>query len=411
MVRAEQPGNKKIPLRRDISGHVDDWEDLAVDYLDGTLDDTAKAAVEAHLESCSSCASRLGVQQTVSTALKHTALEEAPPELEDRVLGEIMFPSKPAATVRAAAAERSRRQDMWRKKFRPWIPATVAVVALFALAIGIAVLRGGTATDLAATTTSAAAVAMNGRATEETAAAAIATTAAPATTITVAAAGAGEGDPSATDGGTTAGAQPPSVGSAGPTTTVATFGTQEMPTTSASPAIQDKKQMIAELKAASAPVYFVFEQPVAKTSEGATSAEFASALTNQITMLTGLQPVGGDLALGATTFAAYLPREDATALVELLESIGASLQLTVGLASEPVGARAGVSDHDYASALRAHAAQFPELDAQKKPPSVSVYTFTTSTLVEYRDSQPVAPDWVPPDQAGTHVLVVIYLGD
>jgi hypothetical protein len=418
MVRAEQPNSDKIPAGRAISGHIDNWEDLVIDYLDDALDGATKAAVDAHLTSCASCAARLGVQRTVCAVLNQTALEEPPSDLEDRVLGEIMFPSKAAATVRAAAAERSRRQDMWRKRFRPWIPATVALVALFAVAISIAVLRGGTAADLAATTTAAASVAMNetARAADDTGAEAMPTTAAPATTVTVAATGAGQTYPYATEETVPAGGtQPPGVGSgaptttAAPTTTMATFGAQEMTTTSKALMIQDKKQMITELKTASAPVYFVFEATATKTSDGTTREEFASDLANQITMLTGLQPVGGDLALGAATFAAYVPREDATALVELLESIGASLGLTVGLAWEPVGSGIDLSQHDYASALRAHAAQFPELDAQKKPPSVSIYTFTTSTLVAYDDAE-TPSDWLAPDEAGTHVLVVIYLG-
>ena len=173
-------------------------------------------------------------------------------------------------------------------------------------------------------------------------------------------------------------------------------------------ATQDKKTMVAELQAAGAPVYFVY-QPVDAAS-GGSADETDAALAEQITMLTGLQPVPDSLALGRTTFAAYVPKKDATALVELLQSIGSSLQLTLSLVTEPIAVPGAAKAADYGSALRENKASLPELSATKTPqPAVTKYSFTTSTVVA--DSGDVPPDWTGPDDAGTHVLVVIYLGE
>ena len=80
--------------------------------------------------------------------------------------------------------------------------------------------------------------------------------------------------------------------------------------------------------------------------------ETNAALAEQITMLTGLQPVPDNLALGRTTFAAYVPKKDATALVELLQSIGSSLQLTLSLVTEPIAVPGAAKAADYGTALR-----------------------------------------------------------
>jgi hypothetical protein len=379
---------------RVISGHVDDWEDVAVDYLDGTLDTATKRAVDAHFDACPACAARLGAQRAICTVLQQEALEEAPSDLEDRALGEILFPSTPRPTVRAAAAKRTRRSELWRRTFRPWIPATIAVVALFAAFISFGVLRSGPDMESAQTTTAAALEATMPKA-EDTAVAGTLTTAAPATTL---AAGAG---PATMNGGSDA-----TFGdSAAPTTTTAgayaTSATGEAMT-------QDKKVMVAEMQSASAPLYFVFA-PVDTTGGGADEST-GIALAEQMAMLTGLQPVESDMSLGGATFAAYVPKDDAVALVELLQSIGASLQLTLSLAWEPVAVPAASRSIDYGAELRARRAEIPELSATKTPqPAITRYSFTTSTVVA--DPAQVPPDWLAPDEAGTHVLVVIYLGN
>jgi hypothetical protein len=170
----------------------------------------------------------------------------------------------------------------------------------------------------------------------------------------------------------------------------------------------DPPFMVAEMQSASAPLYFVFA-PVDTTGGGADEST-GIALAEQMAMLTGLQPVESDMSLGGATFAAYVPKDDAVALVELLQSIGASLQLTLSLAWEPVAVPAASRSIDYGAELRARRAEIPELSATKTPqPAITRYSFTTSTVVA--DPAQVPPDWLAPDEAGTHVLVVIYLGN
>lgn len=412
MVRAEQPDGKRTPTGRVLAGHVDEWEDLALDYVDGVLDAETKALIDAHLDVCSSCAGRLEVQRSVATTLKRLPLEEAPAHLEDRVLGEIMFPSRPAPTVRAAAAERSRWSDLWRSRVRPWIPATVAVVALFAALISFGVFRGGIADEAEITTTAAGAVVMSddGRGANEAGSDAPPTTAAPAATMPGPGLASSGGEQSAD--ATTVGTESTYAAAETPTTTtMATFGTEPPPPERTPTTIQDKKQMVAEIKAADAPLYFVFESRDSKAGPDTTRDHAGAELANQITMLTGLQPVDAGLALGSSTFVAYVPKEDAAAVVELLQSIGASLQLSVGLAWEPIATRVATGETDYPSSLRDRETEFPELDAQRKPPSVSAWSFTTSTLVDQSAERTVSSGWVAPDEAGTHVLIVIYLGE
>ncbi len=376
---------------RAVSGHVDDWEELAIDYLDGSIDAMNKAAVEAHIDSCSSCAARLGVQRGVCNVLRLVALDDAPPRLEDETIGDILFPPELSRPL-VPATSRS-RWSTWRRRYKPWIPVTAAVVAFFAIMISVGVLRSGGLNEMAAITTTAG----SGQSTsaargEGDLAAAAPTTAAPG--ATVAATAAATESATADDGAVGAGA-------AGPTTTAVPAATYADPG-------QDKKTMVAQLQAASTPVYFVYQS--IGTPPAAGPGETATALTEQITMLTGLKPVLGDLALDGATFAAFVLKKDATALVELLQSIGSSLELTLNLALEPIALPASQWKTNYGDTLRERKAELPELSAQRTPqPAVTKYSFTTSTVVA--DSGHLPPGWTAPDDAGTHVLVVIYLGE
>ena len=73
--------------------HVDDWAEVAVDYLDGRLDPETRLAVESHLAGCPDCAARLRRQQSVVRFLQETALDDPPEDLEYRAIGEMVFPS------------------------------------------------------------------------------------------------------------------------------------------------------------------------------------------------------------------------------------------------------------------------------------------------------------------------------
>jgi anti-sigma factor RsiW len=357
---------------------VDDWEELAVDYVDGSLDSGLKAAVEGHLSGCPACAARLQKQMEAVPFLRQTALDDPPADLEDRVLGEIVFPSVPARSVRAQAeAEASPWSLVWRRKIRPWVPAMVAVVAVLAAAVSFGVLHGGTeSADMAeGTTTVAAAQAKIAEGAADESAANTETTSAAAATMLGAA-------PGVT---TTA---------VSDSTTVAMYASRDDMTL-----IQDAGAMAEALATAGGPVYFVFEQGV--DGDSALSAEQAQAIATQLTALTGLQPLEDTLSAGGPTFVAYVPRDDAQRLVDLLRSIGSSLQLTVGLVVERPSTVA-----DWETQLADRKARIAELSTSHAPRSAaSSKSFTTSTLESATGGagaeEPLA------DSVGTHVLVVI----
>jgi len=371
-------------------GHVDDWEELAVDFIDGRLDPQTTAAIEGHLDECPACAARLQTQRLMVSLLQETTLREPPFRLEDRVMDEVLAPAKPVRTpARDWVQEPSRWSLIWRRKVRPWVPATIGVAAVFLAIVGYGLLRPGGDEDLAqqyGDTTSVAysnaETAADSREGEQAVGAAApetATTAAPMTTVaaaeaatTTTAAGALTGPPEDTA-----------------VVTMAAVGTQ------------DRGAMIANLEEADAPAYFVFD---AAALEDDASAEKASvSVVEQIIALTGLQPLENTLALDGPTFAAFVPRGDAAELVDLLRSIGASVQLTVSMDTRPPDAAA-----QNAARLLARKVDLPELLARRTQPAVSGWTFTTSTLAKSVDGAG-GTEPVPLDEAGTHVLVVIYL--
>ena len=412
-----------------VTGHLDDWEDLAIDYMDGQVDQETKAAIVAHLDSCAACASRLGVQHAVSNLLEQAALEDSPADLEDRVLGEILFPREPARDVsRSAAKKLSWWSVSWQRRFKAWIPATVAVVALLAAVISYGVIRGD---QNSATTTAAPRVASASATVTETETAAdgsgerystekaagsgvtstttagATTSASPMTTAAGAVAtNAGVSTTTTTTGMLAAGTQDTfgPAAAAGPTTTAPSLGVHTPET------IQDKKLMVAELKSTGSPVYFVFEPTAPATGEEA-AAQTSTDFAQLVTQLTGLQPLTGSLSLQGTTFGAYVPRNQAAQLVDLLRSIGATLNLTLDMASAPIGTAQPETGDEFAALLRQHAAEIPEMSATRTPqPAVSDWTFTTSTLLPGKEASAPPANWEAPDQAGTHILVVIYLG-
>ena len=183
--------------------------------------------------------------------------------------------------------------------------------------------------------------------------------------------------------------------------------------------------MVRILKDAYAPAYVAFEapgsrasgddqsaeptttvpgEPTATDAAAAVSAKQVDDVVLQMIQFTGMEPLDDALSLGGPTFAAFVPRDDVTQLVDLVRSIGASVRLTVSLGMEsPAWAT------EAAARLLEHKAEFPVLSADRVPqPAVSSYAFTTSTLVP-ADGQPGGTLLVLPDEAGTHVLVVFYI--
>ncbi|MFQ5657550.1 MAG: anti-sigma factor family protein [Candidatus Methylomirabilales bacterium] len=59
---------------------------LLADYLEGSLDQQAVQALEAHLSGCQTCDNFMRTYQTTTTLLRDLGEEEVPGELKDRVL-------------------------------------------------------------------------------------------------------------------------------------------------------------------------------------------------------------------------------------------------------------------------------------------------------------------------------------
>lgn len=383
--------------------HVDDWIEVAVDYLDGQVDAATKAAVESHLAGCSDCANRLRAQQGVVRFLQQTVLDEAPEHLEYRTLGELVFPSPGGRPVfePPASVERPRSSRLARR-LRPWIPVSVAVVALLAAVAGYGIVRSGvdqTGSDVAGTF---------GARTEATAESSEASTdiaggklATPMTAATVGAA--------------------PSTTETIPSTTTAV---------AAVTITADRRTMIRQIETAQAPTYVAFQAqevtPASDVSTGTTgvdsggepplapltvTAEQASEVMSQIAAFSGLEPLDESLWLGGPTYAVYLPRIDAEELVDLVRSIGASCGLlVVSRGGPPERAK------DVVAKLMEHKKRFPILEAARAPqPATWGFSFTTSTLVDDsgspddtgRDGETSSTTL--PDQSGDYILLVIYV--
>jgi hypothetical protein len=382
-------GHEAAPMRA-LSGHIDDWEDVAIDYLDDHVDDNTKAAVELHLRECSVCAARLQTQQNVFALLKQTPLADPPSGLEDRVLGELSFTPKPAvrAIARPQAHEPSRWSTIWTRRAMRWVPATVGIAAVLVavVAYGLVGSHGGNsasvttasasareqmAADNAGAAATSGGAAINPEAAALTTAAATETTTGPTDTTMAPLVGVtGAGD---------------SVGSSSTTVTAKYYPD----------ATQEAATMVADLQTAAGPVYFVFE---GTGLDGPGAAETAASVVDQINLATGLVPLDGTLSLGGPTFAAYLLRVDATQLVDTLWSIAASLKLTVSLGTRPPDAFAEPA------ALLTDEAELPALSAD-----------STASIKQWRitpldaDSQPAVTGAGTSDDAGTRVLVVIYV--
>jgi anti-sigma factor RsiW len=394
--------------------HVDDWPEVAVDYLDGRLDHEARLAVERHLSACPDCTTRLQRQQYVVKFLQETPLEDPPEDLEYRAIGELVFPSPGGQPVgRPVEVEKKYRTPKWQRTLRTWLPASVAVVALLAAVIGYGIARSGSGADMVANSDRAVAPTTTAGATGSSAAAE-ATLSGPAVDSTAA-------------GATTS--MP--VASQPPTTTV--------PVTVA--LTQDRRTMIREIEKAEAPAFVSFlaalpspsndDQSTSTTVGDVTettagdgtvttagpgtdttappatpptiSAQQAANVVYQIAGFTGLRPLDRSLWLGGPTFAAFLPREDAEEFVDLVRSIGTSLGLVVALAGAPP-----LKSSDLSTALLEHKREFPVLAAHRAlQPATWGYDFTTSTLTSPSEEQQPGTGEVLPDEAGTHVIIVI----
>jgi hypothetical protein len=395
MSRGKEYNGQGAAMTRALSGHMDDWDDLAVDYLDGQLDGETRAAIELHLHECPACALRLSTQRQMLAMLKETPLENPPSELEDRILGEFSFSPAPAtrASTRPRSEEPSRWWSMWQRKIRPWVPATVGVVAVLIAVVTYGLLGSGANDSPRDADTTIAASAL-----EETANDSDAQEAAPrfCSADTMAAA-------TATTAAATETTIAPLVGAAGAGSTEPIYAPITTTTAKAGDGVtQDEETMVASLEAAATPAYFVFE---GTGLDGQSSAESASDFVDQIALLTGMEPLDSTLSVDGPTFAAYLPREDATQLVDLLSSIGASLGLTLSLVMQPPDEAAGTI-----ALLMERKTHFPVLSARHAAKATdSDRSFSTSPVEPEGEQMITGAGQGTPDEAGTHVLIVIYV--
>lgn len=420
MFRGKKRNEHGTASRGALTGHMDEWEELAVDYIDGQLDPETRAAVEQHLAGCPECSTRMQAQQGVLGFLQATQLEAPPADLEDIVLDEVLFPATPAPTAAGRQTARSEWSVLWRRRIKPWVPATVAVIAVFVALVSFGVYRsGGGSADLAATTTAAAsdrqAAEVDQTKTRDGENLAAGTAAAPEAAATGQDLGATETTTAGltTAAPTTTAAPSETTTTAGDITTAAgsittVAGSFDATATESQPddygafeTTQDKKAMTSGLEDAQTPVCFLLESAAADEEDSGRGTEAAIDL---LTELTGLVPLDGSDSVGGWLFAAYVARDDATPLVELLLSIGSSVSLSVGFSVAPPAKMA-----DMVTRLSQRGVGLPALSASRTPqPAVSSWSFTTSTS-EAAGETGGAADAQTLAEAGTHVLVMIWM--
>jgi anti-sigma factor RsiW len=437
--------------------HIEEWVELAVDYLDGRCDQDTKTAIERHLAGCPECATRLARQQQVVRLLAETLLVDPPEDLEYRTLGELVFPSPGAAPVfqPPAPAPQPWSTRLFRR-LRPWVPVGVAVVALLAAVIGYGVVRSSVDTlrpaaedtrSLGAVTPESASE-MSGQlaaspSTSVSDTSATLKTGAPGYTATVTAAGITDrkkmikglenaqgpayvvflAETAVTAGEqTTAGTLPPSPANAQPSnpagaettissenaqgaTTAATTGNNPVSETTPSAGATGSSTFPAGSTVPGSAV----SGDQAVPAEQAVTAEQAAEVVAQLAQFSGLQPLEESLWLDGPTYAAYLPRIDAEELVDLVRSIGASVGLTVMLRNGPPE-----DASDVIARLMEARGRFPILEASRAPqPATWGFIFTTSTLgggTAPQDSgQESRTATTLPDEGGKHILLIIYI--
>jgi anti-sigma factor RsiW len=382
MVRGRKTNTSRMPSGRDFSGHLDDWAELAVEYVDGSLDASTTATIQAHLEDCPDCSRRLAAQKSAAALFAQTALVEAPAHLETQVLAEFARARELSPAARRLARKEARRRRALLNPAGPWLPAMAAGAAVLALVLSLTLSRdsSGTAdtlTNMAATLSA-----------DATSAEALTDNTASVTTTGPAALGSGTVPISldATSGATAASS--PKVPSLQPTGAY----------------VEGTDALVTGIARATGPAYFFFQ-----TESGSLiTAEQAGAIASQLTSATGLVLIDQDLTLGVKAFAAFVPRDDAAALVSLLRSIGNSLRLTVCLSLQP-----GAEVTSWATTMLKDKYSLAELSASasaSRPPATSSWLYTTSTTSPSSTANGTnTPKATLLDQAGTHVLVVIFM--
>ena len=405
-------GTSSTPL-----GHLDGWGELVVDYLDGTADPTQTVTIEAHLAGCPTCAARMVDQREAASVLRSLPLAATPEGLEDRILGEFLFPSQVIPLPEPAKPSLS---SLWHRRLRAWVPAAAAVAAVLVGIVAYGLLNPAEqqlASDLQVTSTAAASQGAAPLSAGNEAAPAAETTSDGASAPTTAAAMA-ETTTTATGAVTTDGSgRDPASGGSTPVI------------------ITSRQGMVEALRTSTGPIYVAFT-PMAVETEGGSEGETATTDTldgagttdgspgtsdneasnervtsasegwveetvAQLKAFTELEPLPASFGLEEPVYAAYLNHDHVSAFVDLLLAIAASVRLDVSMQAE-----AG-EGWDAAPVISEHKNELPVLLSHLLPqPAVVRYSFTTSTLVPTDGSD---DETVAPDEAGTHVLTVLFM--
>ncbi len=395
-------------------GHMDDWAHLVVDYLDGTTDPADQAMIDEHLAGCPACSSRLFGQRETASLLGSVTLAEAPDGLEDRILGELFFPSTVQALPEPAKPSVS---SLWHRRLRAWVPAAAAVAAVF---IGMIVYGlVGTAddqqqaSDLQVTSTVIAGQAQP-----------------PASAETATVLGAAPQTDAAGTETTAAAMETTTTGSV----KIAAAGT-EIPAASAGSTpvtITSRKAMVEALRTSTGPLFLALTPTASEStdstattttttpsdagttdgSEGTAvagapdelitseSAAWVKETVGQILTFTELEPLPESVSSGKPIYVAYLNHDHVSAFVDLLLAIAASVRLDVSMQAE-------ADEERDASMIEKHLGELPLLLSHVLPqPAVARFSFTTSTTAPGQNSDAGSAD---PDEAGTHVLTVVFL--
>ncbi len=104
------------------TGHIEEWEHLALDLLAGTLPPAAKAALDSHVERCTRCRESLDEQRRIWELLSATPLIDPPARIARHVLR-----AKHPSSDPYPLAERARTPRR-RSLVRTWLPAAAVLL-------------------------------------------------------------------------------------------------------------------------------------------------------------------------------------------------------------------------------------------------------------------------------------------
>ncbi len=384
MVRGRKREDPLMSSDWAISGHVEDWAELAVDFLDDHLDAATKDAVQAHIDQCPECADRLAAQREVVSLFADDVLAEVPVELESLVLERVLAAQTPGRVSRlfhrrSAGTSPSARRRAILSPAGPWLPALAGAAAVAVLVLALTIPDRANELDDTSDTVVSMAATEEGSARMTTD-----SEAQPPSTTSQALLGLGE---TATDSGDTDAAT-------GATETAASLASLQP----AGPYMQEESTMTDGLAQASSPAYFFFGTP----EDSLVTQVQADAIASALTSATGLRLVDSTQSSGVRTFAAFVPRDDSAAVVRLLCSIGDSHKLPVCLSLSP-----GSEVMTVVQSMLKDKYALAELSAY--PATPSGWRYTTSTAPPTTAGTAVTEKAASLDEMGTHVLVVIFM--